>query len=39
MRDMTEIGLNVENCELWFQRAVLALMAFIAVLSIVRVTI
>jgi len=36
MRDMVEMGLNIENCELWFTRAVLAFMAFILILSVTR---
>jgi len=36
LRDMVEMGLNVENCELWFERAVLAFMAFLVILSVIR---
>ena len=37
MRDLAEMGLNLENCELWFERAVLAFMMIMVVLIVVRV--
>jgi hypothetical protein len=37
MRNMTEMGLNLENCELWFERAVLAFMMVMVVLIVIRV--
>jgi hypothetical protein len=37
MRGMAEMGLNLENCELWFERAVMAFMVFMVVLTVVRV--
>lgn len=37
MRGMAEMGLNLENCELWFERAVLVFMVFMVVLTVVRV--
>jgi hypothetical protein len=36
MHDLVEMGVNIENCEPWFQRAILAFMAFLVVLSVVR---
>jgi hypothetical protein len=36
MRYMVEMGLNLENCELWFERAVLAWMGVMVVLIVVR---
>ena len=39
MRDMLELGLNLENCELWLERAVFALVAVMFVVMIVRVSI
>jgi len=37
MRDMVEIGLNIENCELWFERAVLVTLAAAVILVGLRV--
>jgi len=36
MRELAEMGLNLENCELWFERAVLAFMMFMVVVSVIR---
>lgn len=36
MRDLAEMGLNLENCELWFERAVLAFMMIMVVLIVIR---
>ncbi|KAJ3497623.1 hypothetical protein NLJ89_g10324 [Agrocybe chaxingu] len=36
MRDMLEMGLNIENCELWLERAVFGLIAFLFVIMVVR---
>ncbi|CAA7258496.1 unnamed protein product [Cyclocybe aegerita] len=36
MRDMLEMGLNIENCELWLERAVFGLIAFLFVMMVVR---
>ena len=38
MRDMLEIGLNLENCELWLERAVFAGLAFMFVIMVIRVS-
>lgn len=38
MRDMLELGLNLENCELWLERAVFAIVAIMFVVMIVRVS-
>jgi hypothetical protein len=37
MRELAEMGINLENCELWFERAVLAFMMIMVVLIVVRV--
>jgi hypothetical protein len=37
MRDLAEMGLSLENCELWFERAVLAFMMVMVVLIVIRV--
>jgi hypothetical protein len=37
MRDMAETGLSPENCELWFERAVLVSLAIFVVVFVVRV--
>ena|SRR6266542_4564725 len=37
MRDMLEIGLNLENCELWLERAVFAIVAVMFVVIVMRV--
>ena len=39
LRDLAEAGLNLENCELWFEHAVVAVVAVIAILLVVRVSI
>jgi len=36
MRDMAEMGLSVENCELWFERAVMACLAVMIILIAIR---
>ncbi|KAF9498743.1 hypothetical protein BDN71DRAFT_1443174 [Pleurotus eryngii] len=36
MRDMAEMGLNLENCELWFERAVLVVVAVMFITIIIR---
>ncbi|KAF8956703.1 hypothetical protein BDZ97DRAFT_1850141 [Flammula alnicola] len=36
MRDMLEVGLNIENCELWLERAVFAGLAFLVVIMAIR---
>ncbi|KAF9476737.1 hypothetical protein BDN70DRAFT_882051 [Pholiota conissans] len=36
MRDMVEVGLSLENCELWLERATFAGLAFMFVIMIVR---
>ncbi|PPR04659.1 hypothetical protein CVT24_011877 [Panaeolus cyanescens] len=36
MRDMLEMGLNIENCERWLERAVFAALAFMIVILFVR---
>ncbi|PCH41529.1 hypothetical protein WOLCODRAFT_70664 [Wolfiporia cocos MD-104 SS10] len=36
MRDMVEMGLNLENCELWFERAVVALAGVTFILIVIR---
>jgi len=36
MRDLAEVGLNIENCELWFERAVLAFMMIMVVVIVAR---
>jgi hypothetical protein len=38
MRDMAEMGLNLENCELWFDRALLATLAFVVIIVVIRVS-
>jgi len=38
MRDMLEIGLSVENCELWLERAVFAGLAITFVIMVIRVS-
>ena len=37
MRDMVEMGLNVENCELWFERAVVGIIGVMFILIVIRV--
>lgn len=39
MRDMAESGLNLENCEYWFERAVVAVLGIILVFVVVRVSV
>jgi len=36
MRDMLEMGLNLENCERWLERAVFAVLAVLFVVMVVR---
>jgi len=36
MRDLAEAGLDLENCEPWFERAVVAIVAIMAVILVVR---
>ncbi|KZT12592.1 uncharacterized protein LAESUDRAFT_718868 [Laetiporus sulphureus 93-53] len=36
MRDMVEMGLSQENCELWFERAVVALLGITFILMVIR---
>ncbi|TFY54407.1 hypothetical protein EVJ58_g8883 [Rhodofomes roseus] len=36
MRDMVEMGLNVENCELWFDRAVVGMIGIMFILIVIR---
>ena len=38
MRDMAEMGLSVENCEHWFERAVGVMMMGMFVLIVIRVS-
>lgn len=38
MRDMGEMGLSLENCEPWFERAVVALLGIMFILIVVRVS-
>ena len=38
MRDMAESGLNLENCEYWFERAVVAALGALLVFAVVRVS-
>lgn len=37
MRDMFEMGLSLENCERWLERAVLAILAVMFIVIVVRV--
>jgi len=37
IRDLADMGFNLENCEVWFERAVIGLMTLGAVVIIVRV--
>jgi len=37
IRDLADMGFNLENCEVWFERAVIGLMTVAAVVIIVRV--
>ncbi|KAI0347150.1 hypothetical protein BDW22DRAFT_1322311 [Trametopsis cervina] len=37
MRDMAESGLNLENCEYWFERVVVAVLGLILVSAVIRV--
>ncbi|KAI0959600.1 hypothetical protein AcW1_004383 [Taiwanofungus camphoratus] len=36
MRDMVEMGLNLENCELWFERAIVAVIGVMFILIVIR---
>ena len=38
MRDMLEMGLNLENCERWLERAVFVVLAVFFVIMVVRVS-
>lgn len=38
MRYMQEMGLNLENCEGWLERAVFAVLAVLYVIMIIRVS-
>ena len=38
MRDMGEMGLSLENCEQWFERAVVAILGIMFILIVVRVS-
>jgi len=37
IRDLADMGFNLENCEVWFERAVIGLMTLSAVVIIIRV--
>ena len=37
MRDMQEMGMNIENCELWLSRAALAIAAVLFTFFVIRV--
>lgn len=37
IRDLVDMGFNLENCEIWFERAVIGLMTLSAVVILVRV--
>ena len=39
MRDMGEMGLSLENCEQWFERAVVAVLGIMFILIVVRVSV
>lgn len=38
IRDLADMGFNLENCEVWFERAVIGVMTIAAVVIIVRVS-
>ena len=38
IRDLADMGFNLENCEVWFERAVIGVMTVTAVVIIVRVS-
>lgn len=38
MRDMQEMGLNLENCESWFERAIVAFVVLMLIIIVVRVS-
>jgi hypothetical protein len=38
LRDMVEMGLSLENCELWFERAVMASVVIVMVIVVCRVS-
>ena len=38
MRDLAEMGLNMENCERWFERAVMAFVAISIIVTVARVS-
>jgi hypothetical protein len=37
IREMLEMGLNLENCEIWLERAVFAIVAVMLLITLVRV--
>jgi hypothetical protein len=38
MRDLAEIGLSPENCEQWFERAVVVFVGIMFIIIVVRVS-
>ena len=38
IRDLADMGFNLENCEVWFERAVIGVMTITAVVIMVRVS-
>ena len=38
LRDLADMGFNLENCEVWFERAVIGVMTVTAIVIIVRVS-
>jgi hypothetical protein len=38
MRDLAEIGLSPENCEQWFERAVMVFVGVMLIVMVVRVS-
>lgn len=38
MRDLADSGLNLENCEAWFERAVVAVLGMIFMFIVIRVS-
>ena len=38
MRDLADSGLNLENCEYWFERAVFAVLGMMLVFVVIRVS-
>jgi len=39
MRDLVEAGLDIENCEPWFERAAVVIVGLMAVVLVVRVSV